>query len=231
MLSIHWLYRRSRNSVVKILVLTSLRRHIRRQIPIWRASTFLDVTRWWRLLHENQTLQIKRYARKRLYHGFLVRIEISVHRDHCLASLGKASWWQTVPQQGCGQQQIIATQQDKTVCDDISLAQHASNMDTESQSKSKAQEESQSLLSKDSSVSPSAGRRQMGASTMARTPRGNRGNKAKDLKKISQWKGEDQPITETVQIRNQIGNWKIKKIWKVKAKWQSPRRQKIPKNL
>ena len=36
------------------------------------------------------------YARKRIYHGCLVRIEKSVPRDHCLASLGTASWCQTV---------------------------------------------------------------------------------------------------------------------------------------
>ena len=44
----------------------------------------------------NQTLDIKRYARKRIYHDCLVRTEKSVPRDHCLASLGKAKGCQTV---------------------------------------------------------------------------------------------------------------------------------------
>ena len=41
-------------------------------------------------------LEIKRYARKRIYHGCLVRIENSSSLDHCLASLGKALWCPTV---------------------------------------------------------------------------------------------------------------------------------------
>ena len=31
-------------------------------------------------------LEFKRYARKRIYHGCLVRIDKSVPQDHCLAS-------------------------------------------------------------------------------------------------------------------------------------------------
>ena len=41
-------------------------------------------------------VKIKRYARKRIYYGCLVRIEKSIPQDHCLALLGKASWCQTV---------------------------------------------------------------------------------------------------------------------------------------
>ena len=114
-------------------------------------------------------------------------------------------------QQGCGQQQSIATQQDKTVCGDISLTQHASNMDTESQSKCKAQEESQSLLYEDSSVSPSAGRRQMGASTMTRTPRGNRGNKAKENKPVKRRRSANNRDSSDTEPDRELKN-KIKKI-------------------
>ena len=36
------------------------------------------------------------YARTRIYHGCLMWIEKSIPQDHCLASLGIASWCQTV---------------------------------------------------------------------------------------------------------------------------------------
>ena len=39
----------------------------------------------------NQTMEITRYARKKIYHGSLVRVEKSFSRDHCLASLGEVS--------------------------------------------------------------------------------------------------------------------------------------------
>ena len=38
-----------------------------------------------------KTLEIKRYARKRIFHGCLVRIEKSVPLDYCLASVDTAS--------------------------------------------------------------------------------------------------------------------------------------------
>ena len=41
-------------------------------------------------------LEIKRYKRKRTYHGCLARIEKFVPRDHCLTSLCTASRCQTV---------------------------------------------------------------------------------------------------------------------------------------
>ena len=37
---------------------------------------------------ENQMWQIKRYARKSIYHGCMVWIEKSITQDHCLASRG-----------------------------------------------------------------------------------------------------------------------------------------------
>ena len=40
--------------------------------------------------------KIERYARKRIKHESSMRKENSVPRDHCFASLGKASWCQTV---------------------------------------------------------------------------------------------------------------------------------------
>ena len=36
------------------------------------------------------------YARKSICHGCSVRTKITISRDHCLASLGKASWCRTV---------------------------------------------------------------------------------------------------------------------------------------
>ena len=38
---------------------------------------------------ENQMWSIKWYARKGIYHGYVVWIEKSVTRDHCSVSLGK----------------------------------------------------------------------------------------------------------------------------------------------
>ena len=50
--------------------LMSLRHHIRRQLSIWQTSTYSNVT-----------LEIKRYARNRIYHDCLVQIEKSVPQD------------------------------------------------------------------------------------------------------------------------------------------------------
>ena len=74
-------------------LLSSLRRHVRCQFSVilWRTSTYWNVTRSWRLLRKNQTLEIKSCARNIIYHGCLLQIEKSVTRDHYLASLGKAS--------------------------------------------------------------------------------------------------------------------------------------------
>ena len=45
---------------------------------------------------KNKTFEIERYARKRIKHECSVRIENSIPRDRCFASLGKASWCKTV---------------------------------------------------------------------------------------------------------------------------------------
>ena len=56
--------------------------------------------RWWNLHYVLFAFlyQINKrwHARKSIYHGCSVRTEISVSRDHCLASLGTASWCQTI---------------------------------------------------------------------------------------------------------------------------------------
>ena len=55
------------------------------------------------LLMANPALKLnagdQMYARKRIYHGWLVRIEKSVPRDHCLASLGSIE--KSDPQDHC----------------------------------------------------------------------------------------------------------------------------------
>ena len=45
---------------------------------------------------KKKTFEIERYARKRIKHECSVQIENPDPRDHCFASLGKASWCQTV---------------------------------------------------------------------------------------------------------------------------------------
>ena len=62
------------------------------------ASTSLNLSRnsltekvllYYKFLFENLIWQVKRYARKSIYHGCVVWIEKSVTRDHFSASLGK----------------------------------------------------------------------------------------------------------------------------------------------
>ena len=96
MLSIHWLYRRSRNSVVKTsgvdVIVTS---HTK---PIFNMAdvNVKDRDSFTATPTLSKMLELEKYARKRIYHGCSMRIEKSVPLDHFLASLGKASWWQTM---------------------------------------------------------------------------------------------------------------------------------------
>ena len=80
----------SHNSAVKMLGIGII-------VTSHKMSTFnmldINVLEWDALMATptlNRTLEIKRYARKRIFHGCLVRIEKSVPRAHCLVSLGKA---------------------------------------------------------------------------------------------------------------------------------------------
>ena len=64
--------------------LTSSQCHIRHQLSIWQTSTWL--------VNGNSYIKIKCWRSN----GFLAWIEKSVPWDNCLASLGEASWCQTV---------------------------------------------------------------------------------------------------------------------------------------
>ena len=79
----HWLYRTSRNFVVRLMSLRCHSEVILKKVP---TSTVLLL----------KTFEIERYARKRIKYECSVQIENSVPRDHCSASLGKASRCQTV---------------------------------------------------------------------------------------------------------------------------------------
>ena len=94
-LSIHWLYRRSHNSEswrhCDIICNFNFQYGKRQYIGMW-------------LVNGDSYIKIKCWRSKRIYHGCLVHTEKSlprwaekhVPRYHCLASLGTASWCQTV---------------------------------------------------------------------------------------------------------------------------------------
>ena len=95
MLSIHWLYRRSHNSVIKtfgvdITYDVNLKYGGRQRIGTWlnNGDSYVIIKCW-----KSKGMQEKGSI---MVVGCLVRIEKSIPRDHCLASLGKASWCQTV---------------------------------------------------------------------------------------------------------------------------------------
>ena len=81
-------YRTSRNFVVR---LTSLRRHndIKFENVLRQHHCIVAV---FKIKHS----KLKGTQEKRIKHEYSVRKENSVPRDHCFASLGKASWCQTV---------------------------------------------------------------------------------------------------------------------------------------
>ena len=86
---LHWLYRMSRNFVVRM---TSLRRH--NDVKFKNGLRQLHCVWYWMLLL-NKTFKIKRYARKKIKHDCSVWTENSIPPDQCFA-LSKASWCHTV---------------------------------------------------------------------------------------------------------------------------------------
>ena len=77
LIRIHWLYRKSRNSVVKTLGIDVI-------TTSYTTSTFnmVDVN----VKERGSFIATPTYARKSIHHSSSVRIEISVPRGHCLIS-------------------------------------------------------------------------------------------------------------------------------------------------